>query len=472
MATPLVLSKHASLSKAILFEKPAVVYQMIQAGSDVNERDPYGLTPLIEATLKQDVAIAKALLDHGAKIDQEDISGQTALQWAVNRYLLPFCELFLKAGADPNHYSADGQPLLVNPLLRKQSSLTKLLQDYGAKTQVALDFISAKLMGHRYELKGQARIVNAKNYLVDLNLEGFYLEFTVGLLRQNLSDFMRSDSGAVFGMYAPVLTQVQLALSRAAHIIPYKYLKNAAEQHGQEIFETLNAPLVVIPVSYEGHAISFVRYGSYWAKCDRGVKHIVDTVVIYKVGKPHMLNPDFFKDLMFNTKSADYIKNTLPKLLDLEPVITLPAGYQLSGNCSWANVEASVPTMMFLLMFSGQWEARGEVSALKSSIMRFYDHWIEWDKDRSLIDCIADFKKATLERQTALATLLSLIVLQRCRASRKNEVIRAQKILTLLQLPHLSYILETTIKVYYTKIAGETGQNFIQLLKICGVKIQ
>lgn len=472
MNKPSILSKHSSLSKAILFEKSEVVHQMIQAGANVNERDPYGLTPLIEATLKQDLKIAQALLDHGAQIDQQDISGQTALQWASNRYFLPFCELFLKSGADPNHHSADGQPILVNPLLRKQSSLSQLLKDYGAKTQVALDFISAKLIGHRYELKGQARIVSAKNHLVDLDLEGFYLEFTVGLLAENLRDFMRSRSSAGFSAYIPVLNQVRLALNRTAHIISYKYLKNAAEQHHQEILETLSAPLVVIPVSYEGHAISFVRYGSYWAKCDRGVKHIVDTVVIYKVGKPHLLNPDFFKDLMFNTKSGDYIKSTLPKLLALEPLITLPARYQLSGNCSWANVEATVPTMMFFLMFGGQWEARGEVAALKNSIMNFYDQWIEWDKDRNLIACIAEFEKATPERQTAFATLLALIVLQRCRVSCKNEVLRAQKILALLQLPHLSYILETTIKVYFTKIAGDVGQNFIQLLKICGVKIQ
>ncbi len=46
--------------------------------------------------------------------------------------------------------------------------------------------------------------------------------------------------------------------------------------------------------------------GNLFAKCDRGVKHIVDTVVISEVGNPYTLNPDFLKDLMYDNKSDDY----------------------------------------------------------------------------------------------------------------------------------------------------------------------
>ncbi len=464
------MSTKISLSKAILFEKPEKVHALIRAGADVHEKDPYGLTPLIEATLKEDRGIAQALLEHGAKVDQQDISGQTALQWAVNRYQKPFCELFLEAGANPNHHAADGQPLLVNPFLREQSDLLQLLKDYGAILQPTHDFIEAKLMGHRYELKGRAKVVNAKNRFVTFDLEGFYLEFTVGLVLKSLDDFMNSPMGDRFRSYATVLSQVRKAFRDAARIIPEKYLKKGSV-HNKDLIQTImKEPLVFIPVSYEGHAISFVRYGHYLAKCDRGVKHIVDTVVIHKVGKPAILNPDFLSDLMFSNKSNDYI-NTLKHVLDLEPMSTLPARYQLSGNCSWANVEAAVPAMMFLLMFGGNWKALGEVGALQKSVMAFYDTWITWDKNRALERCISELKVADPKRQASLVSLLALVLFQRCRASRPLEVERAKKILAILQIPSCAYILKSYIRVYHTKAAADSGQHFIELLKACGLNL-
>ena len=51
-----------SISHEILFGTLEGVKKLIQAGSNVNEKDVYGLTPLIEATLKEDINIAKLLL--------------------------------------------------------------------------------------------------------------------------------------------------------------------------------------------------------------------------------------------------------------------------------------------------------------------------------------------------------------------------------------------------------------------------
>ena len=460
-----------SLSKAILFETPARVVALIESGANVNEQDPYGLTPLIEATLKQDLGIAQALLAHGARVDQQDVAGQTALQWAVNRSQKDFCEVFLKAGANPNHHAADGQPILVYPFLRGQADLQQLLMDYGAKLQVTHDFIEAKLIGHRYELKGRAIILNARNRFLNLDLEGFYLEFTVGLILKSLNDFSNSPVGARFSAYAPVLLQVQKALRAAAALIPVKYLKTRAGVEESKMRETLAQPLVLIPVSYEGHAISFVRYGHYLAKCDRGVKHIVDTVVIQQVGKPALLNPDFLKDLMLNKKNKDYIQNTLKKMLQLETVCSLPARYQLSGNCSWANIEAAVPAMMFLLMFRGNWKALGEVAALKKSVMEFYDAWIAWDQNRALDRCISEFYASDPKRRASLASLLAAILFQRCRPNRPAEVERARKILAILQRPECAYILKSYLRVYHSQVAGETGENFVALLKVCGLNL-
>ncbi|HQZ87813.1 MAG TPA: ankyrin repeat domain-containing protein [Gammaproteobacteria bacterium] len=458
-----------SISKEILFGTFDSVLKCVRGGSDVNEKDVYGLTPLIEATLKKDVRIAELLLEHGAKINQEDISGQTALQWAVNRYHVPLCELFLKHKADPNHYSADGQPLLVNPILREQKDIIQLLVSFGAELTFAFDFINAKLIGHRYELMGRARILNPDNAFIDLSYEGFFLEFTVGIIYRTLQNFMNSSVSNQFNAYAAVLSKVARTLKVASQIIPYKYTTELSKDQDAVIRRALTDDLVVIPVSYEGHAITFIKYGKLFAKCDRGVQHIVDTVVISEVGNPIALNADFLKDLMYNNKSDEYINKDIKTILGLKPLTTLPARYQLSGNCSWANVEASVPAMMFMLMFRGNLESRGEIAALKKSIMQYYDTWVNWDKDRILSECIESFYNANKEKKAAKASILAAILFQRCRASHKNEIERAKKILSILTLPEYNYILKTYIKVYYTRMAGKLGEDFLGVLRACGL---
>lgn len=458
-----------SISREILFGTLQGVVKLIKEGADVNEKDVYGFTPLIEATLKEDLEIAKILLENGAKINQEDISGQTALQWAVNRNQLLFCEFFLNNNADPNHYSADGQPILVNPLLREQQELIQKLISNGADLEFALNFINAKLIGHRYELTGRTRILNTHQRFIDLNFEGFYLEFTAGIILRTLLNFMSQEASKSFAPYLTVLNKISRSLKAVTEIIPYKYTTKGPEEHRASIRQALSQDLVVIPVSYEGHAITFIKYGNLFAKCDRGVKHIVDTVVISQVGNPYALNPDFLMDLMYNNKTDMYINTEIKKILDLKPFTTLPARYQLSGNCSWANVEASIPAMMFMLMFRGNFESRGEIAALKKSVMEYYDTWVEWDKDRALNECIKNFYKSDDLRKASLASILGAILFQRCGPSHKKEVERAKKILTILTLPDYQYVLKTYIKVYYTKMAGKIGENFMELLKVCGL---
>ncbi len=458
----------SSVSQEIIFGSIQGVMRLIQDGADINEKDIYGFTPLIEATLKEDIEIAKLLLAHGAKVDQQDISGQTALQWAVNKSALDFCHLYLNAHANPNHYSADGQPLLVNPILREQKELLQLLGSEGADSKFAYDFIHAKLIGHRYELIGKVPILNTQGNFIDLNYEGFFLEFTVGIIYKTLVYFMNSEAGMLFRSYRTVLSKIARTLRFASEIIPYKYMGKLTAESEDSIRRTLNEDLVVIPVSYEGHAITFIKYKNLFAKCDRGVKAIVDTVVIYQVGNSYALNADFLKDLMYNNKTDHYIHTDIKNILNLKPLATLPARYQLSGNCSWANVEASVPAMMFMLMLRGNGENRGEVAALSKSIMNFYDTWVEWDKDRMLMESIQAFHAANRKKRAAIASSLAAILFQRCKLSHKKQVERAKKILAVLALPEYSYILKSYIKVYYTKMAGPVGKNFIELLKHCG----
>lgn len=466
------MAAQSSISHEILYGSFDSVKKLISAGADVNEKDRWGFVPLIQATIVNNQAIAELLLEKGAKVDARDITGQTALQWAVNRRNLELIKFFLSQKADPNHYSADGQPILVNPILRGEHEIIQLLVSKGADLSFANDYINAKLIGHRFELTGKGDIINTRGQFIELDFEGFYLEFTVGIILRTLINFFNSKAGKYFSAYENVIQKIIRTLKDAATLVQYKYSMEGPKGYEKTIKDLLNKDLAVIPVAYEGHAITFVKHGNLFTKNDRGVKHIVDTVVAYQVGNPYALNADFLKDLMFNNKTNEYIHTDIKNILKLTPFTTLPARYQISGNCSWANVEASVPAMMLTLMFRGDVNNRGELAALKKSIMNYYDTWVEWDKDRILDEFIRDFhEKTDPAHKAAKAAILGAILLQRCNPNHPKEVARAKKILEVLTIPEYNFILKRYMNVYRTKASGDIGKYFSELLRICGLDL-
>src|SRR6185312_11679945 len=172
-----------SLAHEIIYGTPAGVSQRIEYGADVNEMDPYGFTPLIEAAIVNSVEIAEILINNGAEIDGPDVTGRTALHWAADNNNVPLCKLLLEHEANPNTYSRGGQSVLVYPLLRKQQTLKKLLYQYGASLNFAQDYINTKLLGHRFHLVGQVDIVDNTDRFIELNLEGFFLECTISIVQ-------------------------------------------------------------------------------------------------------------------------------------------------------------------------------------------------------------------------------------------------------------------------------------------------
>ena len=92
---------------------------------DLNGIDRFGFCPLIEAVICNKPKVLKYLLQQKASVDQLDLLGKTALQWAVERGHVDLCKILLDAQANANHYSLDGQPILVYPILRGQLELVE-----------------------------------------------------------------------------------------------------------------------------------------------------------------------------------------------------------------------------------------------------------------------------------------------------------------------------------------------------------
>ena len=76
-------SRRTPLHVAALMQDNELVATLLDRGGDPNARDQYGCTPLHYA---RKVAVARALLDGGARIEESNAAGQSALNHAVSSF--------------------------------------------------------------------------------------------------------------------------------------------------------------------------------------------------------------------------------------------------------------------------------------------------------------------------------------------------------------------------------------------------
>lgn len=89
------------IQAAILSDNLEVVKQHIEAGSDINKKDPMsGSTPLMTATTFGKPAIAKALIDANAQLDIKNNDGSTALHVAAFFCRIEIVQMLIDAKAD------------------------------------------------------------------------------------------------------------------------------------------------------------------------------------------------------------------------------------------------------------------------------------------------------------------------------------------------------------------------------------
>lgn len=460
-----------SLAHQILFGAPENVERIIQMGADIEEVDEYGYTPLIEAAIANNIDATKILLEYGADINKADVTGRTALHWAADNHNIELCQLLLANKADPNAYTVAAQPVLVYPLLRRQDDLKKLLYQYKADLNFAQDFINAKLLGHRYELIGQIDIVNTKGEFIELDYEGFFLEFTLDIVRHSLERYRNNFAARHMRTYFGYIGKIIESFANASTLLQYQRYNIDIKHYERHIDNLLKNDLLFLPVAYEGHAVTFIKYANLFIRCDRGENSKREgTVVIYHINRERRLTSDFIKKLIYERQSREFITEGIKDYLALVPVENLPIEAQLIGNCSWANVEAAIPTMLFLLQLKGENTAR-DIQAYKNAALDFYRDWIVWDKDRALEECISSFKHANKTRKASKAALLGAILFQKCNYQIPKDLEKAEKILKILTISDYQYVLKSYIKVYWQDRQTQAGKNLMQLLDDSGVKI-
>jgi hypothetical protein len=459
-----------SLANTIIYGDKDAVFSYLQSGADVNEVDEYGFRPLIEAAIVNKTDIAELLLHHGADVDQEDSTKRTALHWAVENNNLALCKLLLEHKANPDHYTSGSQPTLVNPILRRQVALKNLLYEYKSDLNFALDYINTKLLGHRYELTGQVDIVEPKGRFIELDFEGFFLEFTLSIILQSLERYRNNFAARNLRRYFKFVKILIESFDTAAKLIKFQQYLINIDEYSQKINSLLNYPLLIIPVAHRGHAITFVQYKDLLVKCDRGENSLKESSInIYRVRQKRNLNKELYKQLMYIRQQPEFILSGYKQLLDTTLVMRIPLASQITGNCSWSNVEAAIPTILFLLMAEETRKDKDSLRQCMDESLHFYRQWVVWDKDRALSDCLSSFEDASPARKASKAGVLGAVLFQCCRYNHPKDIERAEKILKILTLKPYRYVLESYIEVYYRRNKTLPGENLVQLLDMCGL---
>lgn len=194
---------------------------------------------------------------------------------------------------------------------------------------------------------------------------------------------------------------------------------------------------------------------------------MTDPIVIHNVNNPWALTKDFYTHLLYKRHTRDFIQRQLPRKLGLMPYNKLPITHQITGNCSWANVEASIPTMLYMLL-NDKLNDKTEADKLVKQVMHFYRTWLDWDKDRALEDLIRDFDEISDNRKKARAALMGEVLFQSSSPQVKEDVVRAKKILAILKRKEYHFVVRSYLKVFAGHKGSSYGRRFVLMLKECG----
>jgi hypothetical protein len=436
----------------------------LREGESLDDIDEYGFTPLIETAITRQPHIAELLINKGVDINKPDVTGRTALHWAVDNNDEKMVRLLLKYGANPNAYTRAGLSVLVYPILRGQNNLKHLLYQHDAKLEFAQDFILGKLIGHRFELKGDVDILNAEGEFIELDYEGFILEFTIAVVQESLRRFTSSFSTKHLRKYFIFLHEIMDGLDISAELLKLQHHVNLSKEDLSHITQYLKAPILILPAASRGHAMCFIKCNQWWAKIDRGENSQKEgSINIYKMTKPEAFNTQFIREFLFKKQNRRYFHNVINSQLGLMPITQIPMSSQIAGNCSWANVQAIIPTAYVLLQMHHDKDNMSSEDALE-----LYDAWLEWDKDRALDECIQRFYVSSHQRKASMASMLGSILFQSLNHASYHDVERAEKILTILTLPEYYYILQSYLEIYCIKQFTHRGNNLLKLLDDCG----
>jgi hypothetical protein len=315
---------------------------------------------------------------------------------------------------------------------------------------------------------GHGTIVDPHNNIVEVNFEGFFLEITLGIIYDALVQFQHHFAGRQMRRYAGLATLIANIIRNSERLARFQQYRVDIRKHMKTIDGLLKEKPLMLPVAYEGHAITFIQLGDIWVKCDRREdSRLFDHIVFSKVNRPDRLTNDFYKSMLYVGQSDVFVNQELDNYLGLTPITELKIEAQISGNCSWANVEATIPSLFFLLLSHVDTDA-SNMEKNKAQALHFFHSWRDWNKKRALDFCIQRFHEGDSIRKACNAEILAAILFQRCNINDTADTTRIETILRVLLNSKYDYLLRNYLHTFYFQRPTEQGKRFYDLLKHYG----
>jgi ankyrin repeat protein len=132
---PDVKPPQIDIHTAVLTENAEALKQHIAAGTDINEKDPFGgSSPLITASLFGKTEMAKLLIDAGADVNFQNNDESTALHVAAFFCRPDVVKLLLEKGADKslkNKYGQTPYDMVAGPFSEMKPAYDMMVQVLG-----------------------------------------------------------------------------------------------------------------------------------------------------------------------------------------------------------------------------------------------------------------------------------------------------------------------------------------------------
>jgi ankyrin repeat protein len=121
-----------SLHVAVLFGLETLTLRMLEQKADINSKDSYSETPLLNAVAYGHSAVVKLLLEWKADVDCQDQAGRTPLSYAARRGDIEMVKLLLEWKADINCQDQSGRTPLSDAAIKGDIEMVKLLLEWKA----------------------------------------------------------------------------------------------------------------------------------------------------------------------------------------------------------------------------------------------------------------------------------------------------------------------------------------------------
>lgn len=120
-----------SLSEEAECGSPESLSEWLRQGSNPNEIDPYGYTPLVNASLRGCIKSVKILINNGADVNMKAIHGYCPLHAASQNGYTELAETLIDNGADTEVKNDDGDTPLMLAVRSEHAAVVDLLCKRG-----------------------------------------------------------------------------------------------------------------------------------------------------------------------------------------------------------------------------------------------------------------------------------------------------------------------------------------------------